>query len=98
MIDSVQLILLLVIITLTVLLVILGVQVFYILRDLRQTVKKTNKILENADSITEGIQGPITAISSFVLGSKATSLLSIARLVKSFLGRDREEERRHHRE
>jgi hypothetical protein len=98
MIDSVQLILLLVIITLTVLLVILGVQVFYILRDLRQTVKKTNKILENADSITEGIQGPITAISSFVLGSKATSLLSIARLVKGFLGRDREDDRKHHRE
>lgn len=98
MIDSVQLILLLVIITLTVLLVILGVQVFYILRDLRQTVKKTNKILENADSITEGIQGPITAISSFVLGAKATSLLSIVRLVKGFLGHDRESERRHHKE
>lgn len=96
MIDSVQLILLLVIITLTVLLVILGVQVFYILKDVRQTIKKTNKILENADNITEGIQGPISAISSFVLGAKATSLLSIARFVKSFLGRDRDE--RHHRE
>lgn len=98
MIDSVQLILLLVIITLTVLLVILGVQVFYILRDLRQTVKKTNKILDNADSITEGIEGPISAISSFVLGAKATSLLSIARLVKNFLGRDREDEKRHRHE
>jgi len=95
MIDAVQLILLFVIITLTVLLVILGVQVFYILRDVRQTIKKTNKILENADNITEGIQGPITAISSFVLGTKATSLLSIARLVKGFLGHDREERHKH---
>lgn len=98
MIDSVQLILLLVIITLTALLVILGVQVFYILRDLRQTIKKTNKILENADNITEGIQGPITAFSSLFLGAKATSLLSIARFVKGLLGRDRDDERRHYRE
>jgi hypothetical protein len=95
MIDSVQLILLLVIITLTVLLVILGVQVFYILRDLRTTVRKTNKILENANSITEGIQGPITAISSFVLGTKATSFLSIVGFVKSLFGKDKEDEKKH---
>ena len=98
MIDSVQLILLLVIITLTVLLVILGVQVFYILRDLRQTVKKTNKILDNADSITEGIEGPISAISSFVLGTKATSLLSIVGFIKNMLGRDKDDERKHKHE
>ena len=95
MIDSVQLILLVVIITLTLLLVILGVQVFYILRDLRQTVKKTNKILENADAITEGIEGPISAISSFVLGAKATSLFGIVRLLKSFLGSNEEKKHRH---
>lgn len=98
MIDSVQLILLLVIITLTVLLVILGVQVFYILRDLRTTIKKTNKILENADAITEGIEGPISAISSLFLGGKAASFLSIARFVKNLLGGDRDEEKRRYRE
>ena len=98
MIDSVQLILLLVIIVLTVLLVILGIQVFYILRDLRLTIKKTNKILENAEGITEGIQGPITAISSFVLGTKATSLLSIVGFVKNLLGQDKEGGKKHHKE
>jgi len=98
MIDSVQLILLLVIITLTLLLVILGVQVFYILRDLRKTIKKTNKILENADAITEGIEGPISAISSLVLGAKATSLISIVKFVKNFVSRDPDEGRKHYRE
>ncbi|SRR6266403_2032852 len=95
MIDSVQLILLLVIITLTLLLVVLGIQVFYILRDLRKTIKKTNKILENADAITEGIEGPISAISSLVLGAKATSLISIVKFVKNFLTRDPEDVKRH---
>jgi preprotein translocase subunit YajC len=98
MIDSVQLVLLLVIVTLTLLLIILGVQVFYILRDLRTTIKKTNKILENADAITEGIEGPISAVSSLFLGAKASSLLTIARFVKNFLSKDRTDERRHHRE
>jgi hypothetical protein len=93
MIDSVQLILLLVIVTLTLLLVILGIQVFYILRDVRQTIKKTNKILDNAENITEGIEGPISAISSLVLGAKATSFLSIARFIKNLLGGEREERR-----
>ena len=98
MIDSVQLILLLVIITLTLLLVILGIQVFYILRDLRSTVKKTNKILENAEDITEGIQGPVTAISSFVLGTKATSLLSIVGFIKKLLGNDKGEDKKTRKE
>lgn len=91
MIDAVQLVLLLVIITLTLLLVILGIQVFFILRDVRQTVKKTNKILDNTEGITGGIEGPITAISSFFLGTKSTSLISVVRLVKTLLGGEREE-------
>src|SRR5574342_365127 len=98
MIDAVQLILLSVIITLTVLLVILGVQVFYILRDLRKTVKKTNKILENAEGITEGIQGPITAISSFVLGTKATSIASLLGFIKHLLGKDKDDDKKNRKE
>jgi hypothetical protein len=98
MIDSVQLILLLVIVTLTLLLIVLGVQVFYILRDLRTTIKKTNKILDNADDITEGISGPITAVSSLLLGAKATSLLTVARFVKNFISGDRDDDKRHRRE
>lgn len=98
MIDSVQLILLLVIIVLTILLVVLGIQVFYILRDLRQTVKKTNKILENANNITEGIEGPISAISSLLIGTKGGSVLSIFRFVKNLLSKDNHEEKRSYRE
>ncbi len=95
MIDSVQLILLLVIITLTVLLVVLGIQVFYILRDLRQTIKKTNKILDNANAITEGIEGPISAISSLALGIKASSLFTVVKFIKNLLGHEKEDERRY---
>ena len=88
MIDPVQLVLLIVILVLTVLLVVLGIQIFFILKELRQTVTKTNKILDNADSITENIEVPLSALSSLALGVKASSLISIAKFVRSLIGRD----------
>lgn len=94
MIDSVQLILLVVIVALTVLLVILGVQVFFILRDLRRTISKTNRVLDNANSITENIDGPLSAISSLTMGLKGGSVLAAAQLIKSFLGRDKDDRNR----
>lgn len=97
MVDSVQLVLLIVIVVLTILLVFLGVQVYFILKDLRQTISKTNKILDNADSITENIEGPLAALSSLVIGAKATSLFTIAKFIKNLLGRE-PEERRHSRD
>ena len=89
MIDTVQLVLLVVIVVLSLLLVILGIQVFLILKELRNTIKKTNKVLDTADSITENIEGPISAISSLALGMKATSILSLLKFVRNLLGRDK---------
>ena len=94
MVDYVQVVLLAVIVIMTIVLVALGVQVYFILKDLRQTIAKTNKILDNADSITENIDEPLAALSSLVLGVKATSFFSIARFVKSLLGNEPEERRR----
>lgn len=93
MIDPVQLVLLLVILVLTVLLVILGIQVFFILKDLRQTIHKTNRVLDNADSITENIEAPLSALSSLALGVKASSLVTVVKFVGSLLGKNKEEDK-----
>ncbi len=99
MIDPVQLVLLLVILVLTVLLVILGVQVFLILKELRYTITKTNKVLDNANNITENIEAPLSALSSLALGGfKASSLLTVAKFVKSLLGKSKEDDERKHRD
>ena len=95
MIDPVQLVLLIVILVLTILLVILGVQVFLILKELRQTISKTNKVLDNAGSITENIEAPLEALSSLALGVKASSLITIAKFVRSLLGKHHDDERKH---
>ena len=47
MIDPAQTALFFVIIVLTILLLVLGVQVFFILRGLRQTIDKANKVLDD---------------------------------------------------
>lgn len=46
--DGVQRLLVIVVITLTVLLVVVGVQVVFIILDLRKAVKRLNSILEDA--------------------------------------------------
>jgi hypothetical protein len=99
MVDPVQFILLAVIIILTLLLVILGIQVFFILSEARKAVSKTNTILEKADSITESVKTPLAAVSSLALGVKASSLLSIAKFIRSLLSHDKsdDEEKRHNK-
>lgn len=49
--DAAQIILIAVIIVLTALLAVLGVQIFFILRESSQTLKRVNKILDGASGI-----------------------------------------------
>ena len=68
--EPVQIVLLLVIVILTIILVVLGIQVFLILREIRKTVEKTNRVLENADVIAKSIADPISALSSLAVSIK----------------------------
>ena len=63
MIDLAQIALILVIFLLTILLLALGIQVFFILKDFRQTIQKANKVLDNTDTITENVATPISSLS-----------------------------------
>ena len=84
MIDPVQLVLLLVIAVLTVLLVVLGVQVFFILKQLRTTISTANKILENTENITESVSEPVSFLSGLLLSGKSlTTLLNLLKHNKS---------------
>ena len=83
MIDPAQTALFLVIIVLTILLLILGVQVFFILRELRKTIDKANKVLDDTGLITESVSGPISSLSTLVMGVKTgatvASLINLAK-------------------
>ncbi len=76
MIDTAQAVLLFVLIVLTILVLVLGVQVFFILRELRQTVTKANKVLDDASTITESVSGPLSTFSNLATGVKTGALLA----------------------
>jgi hypothetical protein len=63
MIDSTQILLIVVITTLTILLTAIGLQVFFILREVRRSIEKMNKILDDAGRVSESIAKPIASIT-----------------------------------
>lgn len=73
--DIAQIALLIVIIILAILLVALGVQVFFILREFRKTVSKANKVLDNTNVITESVSSPLSSMSSFISGIRTMTPL-----------------------
>lgn len=75
-IDTAEAVLLFVLVALVIVLIILGIQVFFILRELRQTVSKANKVLEDTENITQSVSGPIASLSSLATGVKTGTMLA----------------------
>ncbi len=82
MIDTVQAVLLFVIVLLTILFVVLGIQVFYILKDFRETLKRTNNILEDVENISDGVNGSFSSLSGMF--NSASSIGSIVKILSMF--------------
>lgn len=72
MINLTQVILVVVITTLTILLTFIGIQVVYILKDFRETIKRLNKVIDHAEAISAAVVRPITGISSLVEGIQSS--------------------------
>lgn len=85
--DAFQLLLVLVVTALTTLLVFVGIQVVYILREIRDATRKVNKILDDAGLISESVAKPIAGVSGFLTG-----IQSGAKLMK-LLRDDKKEEK-----
>ena len=86
--DPIQLTIIAVTITLTVLLVVLGIQVYYILKEIRASIQKTNKMLDDAGEVTGTVSEGITSMSGFLNGIR-----SGISLITSLRHKDKEEEK-----
>lgn len=89
MIDPVQAVMLVVIILLSMLLLVLGIQVFFILRELRKTLFRATKVLENTETITESVSEPMSLLSGLFLSAK--SLSTISKILKRIKDKDGDE-------
>lgn len=76
--DTTQILLVIVISVLTILLVIIGIQVVYILQEIRKSLTKVNQMLDDATIVSGGISKTVTGATGLVSGLKTgLSLVSI---------------------
>ncbi len=69
--EITQILLVIVVLALTSIMFIVGIEVFFIFKEIRQSMKKFNKMLDNLGLITESIAKPIAGFSGFITGIKS---------------------------
>jgi hypothetical protein len=69
--DPIQLTIIIVTFALTFLLIVLGIQVFYILKEIRFSIQKANKMLDDAGAVTGTVSQGVTSMSGFINGIKS---------------------------
>lgn len=73
-----QIILVFVIVVLTILLTVIGVQLFLILREFQRSIQKVNKMLDDAGTVSGSFAGAVSGISATLSGfSGLANILSI---------------------
>lgn len=82
--DATQAILLSVAVVLTLFLVVVGLQAFFTLKDLRKTLKKVNKLMDDADDIVAQVKKPIETAGSVF--TAVTAGAGIAHIIKRLTG------------
>src|SRR3989344_5030113 len=78
--DTTQIILLAVITVLTIFLVVIGFQVFFVLKDLRRTLLRMNRLFESTDDLVGQVKKPIESAGN--LFTAMTAGVGIAHLLK----------------
>lgn len=66
-----QILLFVVVTVLTTLLVLSGIQVVALLKELRETLRKVNKVVDDVGDISSSVSKPIVSASNFVMGIKS---------------------------
>lgn len=81
--DLLQLALIFLMLLLAVFLTITGVQVFFILRDLQQALRRLNRVLDTSEVIAEDIEKPIGVAANVI-----TTISAGAKAVKGVIKRN----------
>jgi hypothetical protein len=68
--DTTQVLLVIVVTVLTVLLSVIGIQVAFILAELKKTIEKINKMLDDGGMVTGGIAKGVTGMGGLLEGIK----------------------------
>ena len=86
--DLTQSVILSIIVVLTIFLVVLGFQVFFVLRDFRKTIFRMNKLLDDADNLVDQVKRPIETAGNLL--TSAAAGVGIAHFLKRLGKNERE--------
>ena len=90
--ETTQVILVIVIVTLTTLLTVIGIQVIIILRELKITLEKSNRILNITEEVAGALSRPVISLANITEG--LTTGFEVISFVRALLG-DRTAEGKH---
>ena len=68
MVDPIQVFFIVITTTLTVLLVIVGIEAYKVLKQIQKSIKRADKIMDDVEIITESVAGPVEKLSGLVHG------------------------------
>jgi len=68
--DLTQIVIIVSLLSVSTVLVICGIYLIQIFKELKTTITKTSMILDDTHQITKSVAGPITSASEFVMGFK----------------------------
>ncbi len=83
--DFLQAALIFLILLLSIFLGITGIQVFFILSDLKKALDRFNTILQTGENIAEDIEKPIAIASNLVTGAEAQVVSSTANALRKII-------------
>ncbi len=83
--DFLQAALIFLILLLSIFLAITGIQVFFILRDLKKALDRFNAILQTGENIAEDIERPVAAASNLVTGAGAQVAASAVNVIRKMI-------------
>lgn len=83
--DLLQIALIFLILLLSIFLSITGIQVFFILRDLKKALDKFNVILQTSEDLAEDIERPISAASKLVTAGGVQVASSAAKALRKLI-------------
>ena len=68
--DLTQIVIIVCLLAVSTVLVICGIYLIQIFKELKNTIAKTGSILDDTHQITKSVAGPVTSASEFVMGFK----------------------------
>ncbi len=83
--DFLQIALIFLILLLSIFLAITGIQVFFILRDLKKALDRFNAILKTGENIAEDIEKPVAAASNLVTSAGAQVAVGAAKALSKII-------------